>query len=311
MKKLLPLILILFIGQINAQIDSSKSLMLQKSIYPTEINKARLNRVRYGAGGFYAFGMYNLYRVWFDYNDRSKFHLANDNGHWMQMDKIGHATTANSVSEKLYYALRWAGVDHKKATWQGGLIGLAAVTSIDVMDGFSSSWGFSPGDLLANSTGSALLIGQNLLWGEQKMIIKWTYQRTDEVKENPADLGTSWTNEWLHNYNGQTYWLTFNAGNIIKPQKTWQKVLGIAVGKGAQNMYLETRQLELDSLNGFYDRGERYHQWYLSLDIDLTHIPTKNKVLKSLFLVSRFIKLPTPTLAYNKVNGMQFKTFYF
>lgn len=297
-----------------------KSILILLSFYSisafgqvdsNQVNKQKLRTLQIGTASIYGIGMYQLAQVWFFHNDKSSFHTVNDLSHWNQMDKIGHATSANSISEKLYYGMRWAGIKHKKASIQSSIIGLLMVTSIDIMDGFSTAYGFSWPDIFANTIGSGLLVGQNLVWGEQKMIIKWSYQRTPEVALNPADLGDKWTNEWLHNYNGQTYWFTLNANHWLKPTKTWQKVLGIAVGKGAGGMYLETSQLEQDSLGGKYNLGERYHEWYLSIDLDLSHIKTPYPLLNKFFLLSRIFKTPMPTLSYSGKNGFQFKPYYF
>ena len=79
------------------------------------------------------------------------------------MDKAGHALTAYQLGRYGYEVLKWTGVKEKNATWYGGSFGLFFLTTIEVMDGFSEEWGFSPGDMLANVGGTALFIGQQLL----------------------------------------------------------------------------------------------------------------------------------------------------
>mgnify|MGYP001612524905 FL=1 len=52
------------------------------------------------------------------------------------MDKVGHATTAYSISWLGYQTYKWAGVPEKKAVWYGGGIGLAYESIIEILDGF-------------------------------------------------------------------------------------------------------------------------------------------------------------------------------
>jgi hypothetical protein len=55
----------------------------------------------------------------------------------------------------------------------------------------------------------------------------------------------------------------------------------------------------------------RYRQFYLSLDIDLSKIKTKSKLLNTLFRTINFIKIPSPTLEINTLNQIKFHPFFF
>jgi hypothetical protein len=55
----------------------------------------------------------------------------------------------------------------------------------------------------------------------------------------------------------------------------------------------------------------RYRQFYLSMDVDLTRIKTKSKVLKGIFSVVNFIKIPFPALEYNSLGQVKFHFLYF
>jgi hypothetical protein len=57
--------------------------------------------------------------------------------------------------------------------------------------------------------------------------------------------------------------------------------------------------------------AERYRRIFLSLDLDLTRIPTRNKFLKSVFSVVNVLKIPAPALEYDtrgnwKVHGIYY-----
>ncbi|MFW5835737.1 MAG: DUF2279 domain-containing protein, partial [bacterium] len=65
-----------------------------------------------------------LYHIWYKKNGLSDFSFLNDNNHWLQMDKVGHANTAYQIGNYGSSLLRWAGVNDRAAIWQGGLSGL-------------------------------------------------------------------------------------------------------------------------------------------------------------------------------------------
>jgi hypothetical protein len=57
------------------------------------------------------------------------------------------------------------------------------------------------------------------------------------------------------------------------------------------------------------DKINPYRQYFLSLDLDLTHIRTNNMLLRSLLYGINMIHLPSPALEMNK-NRMKFHWFY-
>ena len=56
--------------------------------------------------------------------------------------------------------------------------------------------------------------------------------------------------------------------------------------------------------------NQRYRQFYLSFDLNLNGVNTKSRVLKSIFDVLNMIKIPFPTLEFNK-KGAVFHLFYY
>jgi hypothetical protein len=45
---------------------------------------------------------------------------------------------------------------------------------------------------------------------------------------------------------------------------------------------------------------ERYRRFFLSLDLDLTRIPTNSGFLRTLFSTFGFVKIPAPALEYSR-----------
>lgn len=273
------------------------------------IDKNKLKIVIVTESALYVATMAGLYGLWYKNYPQSGFHFSNDNGEWLQMDKVGHITTSYYVGLIGYSALRWAGVSEKKATWYGGLTGLVYLSSVEVLDGFSEEWGASPGDLAANTLGAALFISQQLAWHEQRLVMKWSFHSTPYAQYNPDQLGSTLPQQLLKDYNGQTYWLSANISSFLSKESRFPKWLNFAGGYGADGMTGPyTNPEEINGIPVPY--SERYRQFYISPDIDLSRIPVKSRTLKLILNTIGFIKIPMPALEFNK-NGIKFHPLYF
>lgn len=223
------------------------------------------------------------------------------------MDKLGHVMTSYYVGRIGVDVLDWSGVSEKGQLIYGATLGLGFLTAVEVFDGFSKEWGFSWGDMAANASGTALYIGQELLWKEQRITMKYSFHQTKYANMRPNKLGENFLEEALKDYNGQSYWLSANVQSFFKETKI-PKWLNIAVGYGADGML--TGNNEPIDMNLFPNQN-RIRQYYLSLDIDLSRIQTKSRLLSSIFEVINFIKIPAPTLEINDKGRVKFHPIYF
>ena len=235
-----------------------------------------------------------LNQLWYADYERSKFHTINDNSEWYQMDKLGHTFTAYHLGRFGAQTLNWAGVSKKNQLIYGGSLGFMFLTGVEVLDGFSEEWGFSWGDFAANAAGSGLFVGQELLWEEQRISLKYSFNRTRFASQNPNKLGNGILEEILKDYNGQTYWLSANLHSFFKESKL-PKWLNVAVGYGVDGLLYGESNLQ--QVN--FPNQKRSRQFYLSLDVDLTKIETKSEFLKQVFNVFNVVKIPFPTLEIN------------
>lgn len=255
------------------------------------------------AGGVaYGGSMVALNQLWYDQFERSSFHTFNDNAQWLQMDKAGHAMTAYHINDAAHRALVGVGSGRRRAAWYGAGVSLLCLTSIEVLDGFSTAWGFSWGDQLANTAGVGLFLGQEMLWQEQRIRLKYSYLPSSYADQNPALLGRDWTERWLKDYNAQTYWLSVNPGAFAGENTRWPSWLNVAAGYGADGMVTGRGEV-VDPLSSFHQ--VRTRQYFLSMDVDLTQIPTSKRWLRILLDAAGFIKLPFPGLQYDSVNGLR------
>lgn len=256
------------------------------------------------AGGSLIF----LNQTWYSQFEQSSFHFINDNNLWLQMDKLGHLTTVNYLSFINYKVYRWTGYNNKTATWLGFGISYGFLTAVEIMDGFSAGWGFSWGDMAANTIGGALFVAQQLTWKEQRIIMKFSYHPTDFADMRPEVLGETAMERVLKDYNGQTYWLSVNPQSFSKNKKILPRWLNFAIGYSADGMLGGESNVGDD-----YDFSDipRIRQFYFAPDIDFTRIKTRSKFLKTLFDVINLIKIPAPTLEVDQTGKVRFYWLYF
>jgi len=270
------------------------------------LNRKHLTIFVVTGSSLYAGSTIGLYNLWYKNYPQSSFHLFNDNKEWLQMDKCAHVTASYYIGRVGYSALRWSGVSEKKAIWYGGMTGFAFLTTIEIMDGFSKEWGFSPVDIVANTFGTGLFISQQLAWHEQKFVMKYSFHSSPFAQFNPDLLGSTLLQNMVKDYNGQTYWLSANISSLGLQHTRFPKWLNIAAGYGAEGMIgASNNPTEVNIPN-----SERYRQFYLTPDIDLSRIPVKSKTLKLFLKTIGFIKIPMPALEFNK-NGVKFHPLYF
>ncbi len=260
---------------------------------PTGVHPGRLRTVLIGEGVVLAGGVYGLARTWYQ-RPLENFHTFNDNRDWLQIDKIGHAYTAYQLTRVSASLYRWAGVSDRAAAGYGALNSVVFQVPIEVLDGFSPEYGFSYGDLAANLVGPVVFLSQQLTWGDVRITPKWSFHPTRLARVRPELLGRNAAERWLKDYNGQTYWLSANLsalrGEPIEGGRRVPKLLSVAVGYGIQDMVASDYEKSL----GLGYRPVR--QYFLSLDLDLTRIPTNSDLTRSLLFLANCLKIPAPAL---------------
>ena len=201
---------------------------------------------------------------------------------------------------------RWAGLPRKERIWIGGLSGIAYLSVIEILDGFSSQYGFSPGDFTANIAGSAMFLAQEFAWDDQRIKLKFSFHKIDYGSADlnaRADVifGKSENERFFKDYNGATDWMSFNIKSFF-PKAKVPRWFSIAIGYGAEGMFGARNNIAIDNNgNVIFDRSDikRYRQWFISPDIDLNKIKTKNKTLKLLLSALNSFKFPAPSLEFS------------
>jgi hypothetical protein len=248
----------------------------------------------------YASSLIALNGVWYKEFPKSKFHFFNDGSNWMQMDKFGHGFSGYLLSQKAGDLYRWSGVK-KSYPWIGVGIGMSYLGALEFMDAYSQEWGFSTYDVLANFSGGALYLSQELIFKEQLVLPKFSFFPSKYAAYRPEVLGSNFPEQLLKDYNGQTYWFSFPIGGFAPSVKkmNWLCLsLGYSVDQklvGDQDAYLDFRASR---------------QFLVSLDIDLTRLPIKNPTLKKVMAQLNMIKIPFSALMIQQGN-LSFKPISF
>ncbi|MFY0643070.1 MAG: DUF2279 domain-containing protein [Bacteroidia bacterium] len=296
----IPLVLILFCG-LQSSANDSLSIKQKRAI------------VIGGNSVAYSASMVGLYSLWYKDHPTTSFHFFNDNKEWGQMDKVGHAYSCYYEGVVGIQMMKWAGYNHQLSSILGGSYGFIIQSSIEVFDGFSDGWGASPGDMLSNIFGTALVVGQSLAWDEQRIWMKYSFSPTSYPDYRPNLLGSSVLEQIFKDYNGQTYWLSVNPSSFMR-ESNWPDWLNIAVGYGIDgfvgghdNIFTTADGTTFDYTSEF----PRIRQWYISPDIDLTRLKTNNKALRIGLTVLNSLKFPLPTLEYNKNDQFVFHPIKF
>lgn len=320
-------------GQIDNAATVSESSKISFFQPADSLHKGRFWTCASIGGAAYVSVVFGLSQIWYADVEREPFHFFNDWGEWRHVDKIGHALTSYNYTRLAFEGARWTGIKRRNAMWTAAGLSFALQGTIEMLDGYSAKWGFSVPDIGFNTAGIGLFVGQELLWKEQRIIMKVsstvpTYptdiltsidgMHTTTYQERALSLyGKKFPENFIKDYNGQTNWLSFNIHSFMKKKDTrFPKWLNVAVGYGAQNMYEGFNYDWVEEKTGIaYQRDPnlypRYSQMYLSLDVDLTKIKTKSRFLKTLFSAINFIKIPAPSLEFNTLGNARFIPIYF
>ncbi len=230
-----------------------------------------------------------LDQAWYADYERSPMHSFDDSGEWLQMDKAGHFFSAYTLGSWGHALMQRCGASPGAARWVGGSLGLFFLTGVELLDGTSAGWGFSWSDMAANAIGTSLFIGQDALWGEQRIVAKFSAHLSPFAEQAPDLLGSSTMERFLKDYNGQTIWLSANLDRFM-PRTGLPRWLSVSVGYGAEGMVSAFPPEE--------GVDPRYRQFYLAPDIDLARIKVRSRALRTALFVLGSIKFPLPALEF-------------
>ena len=245
-----------------------------------------------------------LYQIWYSDYNTGKFHVFDDSHEWLYMDKLGHIFTNYQLTKTLFHTYSTSYSEHS-ALIRSTAVSLGFQTTLELMDGFSSGWGFSWTDMLANTMGASLFYLQHAKFKHQVVQPKFSFSPSHLAHYRPMLLGNSTIQQVFKDYNGQTYWYSFQL-----PQRSIKRIpawINLAFG------YSITNKLDAHLNNYHTSDGKTLTartEFLCALDINLEKIPVKNRFLKGLFRAANSIKFPFPTIGYS-TGKLHFYPIYF
>ncbi len=263
------------------------------------LNKPRVKGVLLFSVGIYLLLMMALGYTWYSHQWVSSFHFFNDGGEWKQMDKLAHFFWAFQVSALATLLLSWAQLHDRTAAKVGACLGFLFVSSIEIPDGFSTMYGASLFDILANLLGCSAFLTQRMLWSKIKIWPKFSFHPTSFAPLRPTMLGDGFLAQILKDYNGQTFWYSVNFKKL--PLPPW---LTLAIGIGAEGM-IYGRDQENELMN-----FTPHRKYFLSVDLNLERLKPSSKILNSALYVLTIFKFPAPTIEFSS-QGIKFHPIYF
>ncbi|MBU1820965.1 MAG: YfiM family protein [Bacteroidetes bacterium] len=293
---------LIFLMVFRANAESMETLQTADSTIVARPNYRKLHAMFAAQSVLYAGSLYALSKTWYK-NPLTRFSIADDTHEWLQIDKVGHLYTSYQISRHTVELYKKTGISKKQALIYGAISGFFFQTPIELLDGFSPDYGFSSGDVVANLAGPALYLGQYALWDEVRIHPKFSFHYTPLASVRPELLGSNYSERWLKDYNGQTYWFSASPRSFA-PSSGWPAWLCLSVGYGIQDMVAgETGK----SVALGYSP---YRQYYLSVDIDFTKIKTHSKFVRTVAFMLNTLKIPAPAVSFSR-KGVAFRPFYF
>jgi len=261
-----------------------------------------LNTTAIGATSLSYFALYNL---WYKEYPQTSFHFFNDLDEWNYIDKMGHVFSSYQVARKSHLFLDKKKIEHPLE--KSCFYSLFFMLGIEVLDGFSTEWGFSNYDLISNFVGTGLFYVQEKKFNTQFLKLKFSSHLSPYATCRPTLLGNSFSEKIFKDYNGQTYWITLDFNTRIQQKFKIFKYINLALGYSIDGFTGARYNPNLNCAE--CNNLKRQSQYILSFDLDLTEIETKNKFFKLFFNTFSIIKFPTP--AFLIQSESQFKWLYF
>lgn len=241
----------------------------------------------------------SLAYAWYSRQWGGSFQFFDDLAEWNQLDKLAHVAWAFHIAVVANRLLTWAKVNTSTAVLTAAVLSWVFISSIEILDGFSSDYGASVYDIGANTLGCVAYLLQSILWQRINIWPRFSFHPTAFAPLRPAMLGNGFLEEVLKDYNGQTFWYSFHVPWLRLP--SW---LVIAVGIGAEGM-VYSREAE----NVLHDFSS-HRKYLLSVDLDVSALTPKSRWMRTVLWPLTIIKFPAPAIEVS-AEGIKFHPIYF
>jgi hypothetical protein len=252
----------------------------------------QLTAVRTGVAtafvGVNAYLYHYFKQAWWSGDEAPHFFFHADWDQWFRdQDKFGHMFGGFHLTRVGYAGLREACVSQKKAIFWAAAYAAAFQLQIEIFDGHFTKYGFSYADMIANTTGQALAVMQELHPSWKVVKPTFSYHKTHALlnTENgtiPGELRPSL------DYSGQTYWFSTDVNRLLPDdaKRYWPSFVRFSVGHSITDW--------VDPATGDIQRAQR--KIILSLDFDPDKLPGEWPLWRTVKRTLSYYRFPAPAL---------------
>ena len=253
------------------------------------LTSSQLDAVRAGVGsafvGVNAYLYHYFKQAWWSGERAPHFFFQSDwDQEFRDQDKFGHMLGGYHLARVGYAGLRAACVSRKKAIIWSAAYAAAFQLQIEIFDGQFKKYGFSYADMIANTTGQALAVMQEIHPGLRVIKPTFSYHKTLALKNsaNTSELRPSL------DYSGQTYWFSTDVNRLLPDEAKpyWPSFIRFSVGHSITDW--------VDPETGVTQRAKR--KIVLSLDFDPEKLPGQAPWWRSVKHTLSYYRFPAPAL---------------
>ncbi|MGE5479786.1 MAG: DUF2279 domain-containing protein [Chloroflexota bacterium] len=224
------------------------------------------------------------------------FHTYEDAEFTLWLDKPGHFFGTYLPCYVMQEALFTSGLSYDASAIWGGVLGLAYNSYVEILDGYSIGFGFSPSDFYADIAGATFFVAQHFSPFLQNFTPKFQYIKPSwhgELDRYPSDA-------FIDNYSAQTFWMSVNVYNLLPTgmKKYWVPWLDLSVGYAVYSL-CNPRLDRPCTCQSEKQTGATYGnpKLLISLDWNLQQMfPNADGFLGWLIQSANYFKLPSPVL---------------
>ena len=252
------------------------------------ISSSQLTAVRTAVGSAFVGGNAYLYhyfkKAWWSGERAPHFFFHADwDQEFRDQDKFGHLLGGYHLARFGYAGLRAACVSRKKAIIWSAAYAAAFQLQIEIFDGRFKKYGFSYADVIANTTGQALAVMQEIHPGLRAVKPTFSYHKTMALRNG---LGTELRPSL--DYSGQTYWFSTDVNRVLPDDAKayWPSFIRFSVGHSITDW--------VNPQTGATQRAKR--KIVLSLDLDPEKLPGQAPWWRSVKHTLSYYRFPAPAL---------------
>ena len=162
------------------------------------------------------------------WKDVGPFHIVEDYQYSLGADKFGHFYGTYMPSYFMSQVFMSTGFGYDLSHVLGGTLGLLYTSYVEVLDGYSKDFGFSPSDWYADFAGASFFVAQHFVPVLQNFQPKFMYVKPSWIGEKNRREAES----FIDDYSAQTFWMSINVHNLLpKSMKNyWPDFLELSVG---------------------------------------------------------------------------------